>query len=302
MLTATTLFERQLLPIVAAYLRHTPIEKGRWRLHHHFLPLLRHFGKTMGQKTIRTRYGFRMRLDLADWLGQYIYLTGGYEPPTARLIAGLIQPGDTVIDIGANAGFFTLLAATRVKESGRVLAFEPIPAVRAALERNIKLNGVRWVSLHGVALSNAVGTLTMYEGPRNHRGLSSLRPLDQAAATHSVAVKRLDDWLPVLGRVKLIKLDVEGAEQHVVEGMAALISRDMPYIVVEVTDAYLQKMGHSAASLLSLLNQKGYLVYRIGDDGLRQIEDPSTSWDAQFNAFCCEVGRLPQPLARSSAQ
>ena len=255
----------------------------------------------MGQKTVRTRYGFRMRVDLGDWLGQYIYLTGGYEPPTARLIAGLIQPGDTVIDVGANAGFFTLLAATRVKESGRVLAFEPIPAVRAALERNIKLNGVRWVSLHGVALSNVAGTLTMYEGPRNHRGLSSLRPLDQAAATHSVTVKRLDDWLPVLGRVKLIKLDVEGAEQHVVEGMAALISRDMPYIVVEVTDAYLQKMGHSAASLLRLLNQKGYLVYRIGDDGLRQIKDPSTTWDAQFNALCCAAGRLPQPLARSFA-
>jgi FkbM family methyltransferase len=296
------LLERQLLPIAAAYLRRTPIEKGRWRLLHHFLPLLRQFGATMGQKTVRTRYGFRMRLDLADWLGQYIYLTGGYEPSTARLIAGLIQPGDTVIDIGANAGFFTLLAATRVRESGRVLAFEPIPAVRAALETNIKLNGVHWVSLHGTALSNAAGTLTMYEGPRNHRGLSSLRPLDRAAATHIVAVKRLDDWLPVLDRVKLIKLDVEGAEQHVVEGMAALISRDMPYIVVEVTDAYLQKMGHSATSLLSLLNEKGYQIYRIGDDGLRQIKDPSATLEAQFNALCCPAGRFPEPLASSLTQ
>jgi FkbM family methyltransferase len=243
-----------------------------------------------------------MRVDLADWLGQYIYLTGSYEPSTAKLIASLIEPGDTVIDIGANAGFFTLLAATRVGESGRVLAFEPIPAVRAALETNIRINGAHWVTLHGVALSNVPGTLTMYEGPRNHRGLSSLRPLDQAAATHIVEVKPLDEWLPMLGRVTLIKLDVEGAEQHVVEGMGGLISRDMPYVVVEVTDAYLRKMGHSATSLFDLLDQKGYRMYRIGDHGLRPIKSPPATWEAQFNAFCCAPRRFPESLARSLTQ
>jgi len=301
-MTAATLLERQLLPIVAAYLRRTPIEKGRWRLLRHFLPVLRHLGATMGEKTVRTRYGFRMRVDLADWLGQYVYLTGAYEPSTAKLIAHLVEPGDTVIDIGANAGFFTLLAATRVKETGRVLAFEPIPSVRAALETNIKLNGAHWVALYGVALSNVSGTLTMYEGPPNHRGLSSLRPLDCAAATHSVTIKPLDEWLPTLGRVKLIKLDVEGAEQQVVEGMEGLLLRDMPYVVLEVTDAYLQKMGHSASSLFELLRQKGYRMYRIGDDGLRPIRNPPETWESQFNALCCTPGRVPGSLVRSLAQ
>jgi FkbM family methyltransferase len=237
-----------------------------------------------------------MRVDLADWLGQYVFLTGTYEPQTAEVIALLVDPGDTVVDVGANAGFFTLLAASRVGPAGQVLAFEPVPAVWAALNLNVDLNGVRQVSLHRVALSDANGTLTMYEGPPSHRGVSSLRPLGDGFATHQVEVRCLDDWMHTLRRVKLIKIDVEGAEQHVVRGMRRLIERDAPFLVVEVTDAYLRKMGHSASMLFGSLAALGYRMFRITGSGLVPVDRPPLTWDAQFNALFCDEGRLPAIL------
>jgi hypothetical protein len=96
---------RIVLPIAAMYMRHTPINSGRWRLNQLFLPVLRRYGSELGERVIRTRYGFKMQADLGDWLGQKVYLTGAYERQTASLIATLLRPGDVAVDIGANAGF-----------------------------------------------------------------------------------------------------------------------------------------------------------------------------------------------------
>jgi FkbM family methyltransferase len=235
-----------------------------------------------------------MRVDLGDWLGQYVYLTGSYEPATARLIAALVDRGDTVIDVGANAGFFSLLAASRVGASGRVLAFEPVPAVRAVLEANLRLNHMSHVALHAVALADRPGTLTLYEGPAAHRGLSSIRPLAHSPRTHEVHARPLDDWLPELPPVKLVKIDVEGAEHHVLAGMRALIERDAPLLVVEVTDAYLRKMGQSATLLFETLASLGYRMFVIGERQLVPMQRPPQAWDAQFNALFCHAARLPE--------
>lgn len=122
------------LALAAAYLRYSPLDLGKWRLFSHFLARLRAHGDTLGERRARTRYGFRFKADLGDWLGQYVYLTGHHEPATARIIAHLLGPGDTFIDVGANSGFFTLLAASRVGPTGRVYAFDPLPSMRRRLQ------------------------------------------------------------------------------------------------------------------------------------------------------------------------
>ncbi|MEO6147881.1 MAG: hypothetical protein ABIT70_12745, partial [Sulfuriferula sp.] len=97
-----------MLAFVSFYLRSSTFDIGRWRLLNHFLPVLRKSGSRMGERVVSTHYGFKYKADLGDWLGQYVYLTGAYEPPTARIISMLLSPGDTFIDVGANSGFFTL--------------------------------------------------------------------------------------------------------------------------------------------------------------------------------------------------
>lgn len=176
------------LALVAAscYLRRSPVPKGRWRLIKRFLPELRANGKDLGKRVVRTRYGFKFKADLGDWLGQYVYLTGIYEYPTARVIAKLLKLGDTFIDVGANQGYFTFLASDRVGTTGRVLSFKPVPSMHKRLMENIAVNSMSNVSMHDVAPSNAEGVLPLFEGPEGHKGISSLRPIDSSAATIEV--------------------------------------------------------------------------------------------------------------------
>jgi FkbM family methyltransferase len=291
------LTDRAGLALASAYLRHAPSQAGRWRLIDRYLPLLRQHGPALGQRIVSTRYGFKFHADLGDWLGQYVYLTGVYEPPTAQVIAGLLNEGDAMLDIGANVGFFSLLGAKRVGKSGQVHSFEPIPTVRARLQANVALNGFANVTVSGVALSDQPGELEMYEGPEGHKGLSSLRPLAHASQKISVTVERLDDTLDTLPCIRLAKIDVEGAEQNALMGMAALIERDHPDIVLEITDSYLQQFGHSANGLVRWLADRGYHAYRIDEQYLVPFSAPIPSgWPDQFNVLFTTAPTLPPAL------
>jgi len=281
----------------ALYLRHSPLTWGRWRLIRAVLPMLRSAGNAMGQRLVRCRHGFTMLVDLEDWLGQYVYLTGAYEPPTADAIAMLIGPRDTVLDIGANAGFFTLLAAARVGPAGRVVAFEPIPAVRRELAANVARNGFANVAVREEAVSDRRARLRIFEGPREHRGISSLRQLEEAAASLEVPAIALDDLQHELGPVRLAKIDVEGAELLVLQGAAAVVARDHPHLVIEFTDEYLRAFGHSAEALGSWLLERGYALYRIEPTGLIRFGQGNVPANVQFSALCVHGNRLPAALA-----
>lgn len=289
------MLSRRSLRVAAAYLRHAPVETGKWRLIGHFLPRLRADGPTLGERLVRTRYGFRFKADLSDWLGQYVYLTGSYEPPTARVIHALLRPGDTFIDIGANSGFFTLLASLRVAPGGRVLAFEPVPSMRKRLRANLSLNGTKNVVVHDVALSNKAGECVFHEGPAGHKGLSSLRPLENEARSFAVRTLPLDDIPIPAGATRLIKIDVEGAEQLVVDGMRRLLERDRPNVVLEVTDRYLSAFGHGAVGLCGSLCEMGYRMHHIKDDGLVPMGPEDANAIAQYNALFTR-GSLPANL------
>lgn len=274
-----------LLNLTAFYLRVTPLEKGRWRIINFCLPLLRKYGPNMGERVVRTRNGFLYRADLSDWLGQYVFLTGLYEPPTARLMTSLLNPGNNFVDVGANSGYFTLLAARKVGPSGQVISFEPLPSMRERIRQNLALNGFNNVKLHDVAVSNTNGEVEFFEGPSGHKGLSSLRPLSDSDSTLKVRTTPLDELYPDIDAVSLIKIDVEGAEQLALEGMRNLLSRHKPQLVVEITDQYLQAFGHNAQSLFAFLADLGYRSWKITDQGLVEIDWHEAEKDPQFNAL-----------------
>ena len=285
---------RSTLALAAAYMRHLPVKQGRWRLINYFLPHLRANGATLGERVVRTQYGFFYKADLGDWLGQYVYLTGCYEPPTARVIADRLKPGDTFVDVGANSGFFTLLASIRVGAAGKVWSFEPVPSMRGRLQTNLTLNGMSNVAVHDVAVSNASGECVFHEGPSGHKGVSSLRALDNEAKSFTVTTRPLDEIIPETSPVKLIKIDVEGAEQLVVEGMRRLVMRQRPDIVVEVTDQYLAAFGHRAETLCRSLCDMGYAMYRIEDDHLVRMQPAEAHAIAQYNALFTHA-QPPEP-------
>lgn len=274
-----------MLAFASFYLRSSTFDFGRWRLNNHFLPMLRKGGSLMGERVVSTHYGFRYKADLGDWLGQYVYLTGVYEPPTAHVISTMLSPGDTFIDVGANSGFFTLLASSQVGPTGRVLSFEPLPSMRSRIKENLSLNGMENVTLYGVALSNTVGEVNFYEGPQGHKGISSMRPISEASTILQVPTIPLDDLADKVQSVKLIKIDVEGAEQLVIQGMANLIAQHHPNLIIEITDQYLKPFGHNAQGLSDSLCSLGYRMYKITPKGLIETSPDRAADEDQYNAL-----------------
>jgi FkbM family methyltransferase len=293
--TGMNSLNKLMLAFASFYLRSSTFDFGRWRLSHHFLPMLRKGGSLMGERVVSTHYKFRYKADLGDWLGQYVYLTGVYEPPTAHVISTLLNPGDTFIDVGANSGFFTLLASRQVGPTGRVLSFEPLPSMRRRIMENLSINGMENVTLYGVALSNSVGEVTFYEGPQGHKGLSSIRPIGEASTILQVPTMQLDDLADKVQSVKLIKIDVEGAEQLVIQGMANLIAQHHPNLIIEITDQYLKPFGHSAQGLSDSLCSLGYRMYKITTKGLIETSPDRAADEDQYNALFSQ-STLPHSL------
>jgi FkbM family methyltransferase len=210
---------------------------------------------------------------------------GEYEPATTAVIRAGLREGDTFIDVGANAGYFTLLAATLVGAAGRVIAFEPVPSVRIQLCCNIKLNDFLNCQVHGVAASNSDGECDIFVGPRDHMGVSSLRSLAGSSGSVKVELARLDRILAQESNIRVVKIDVEGAECHVIEGMRDILARFRPHLVLEITDDYLSQMGRSSHDIQQQVAPLGYEIFAIEQEGLRPLTHFSAYRRAQFNAL-----------------
>lgn len=181
-----------------------------------------------------TIHGQRIILDVAEFTATSPYFGGPvYEPETTGYLARHLREGQVFVDVGANHGYFTLLAASLLGPAGQVVAFEPNPRVFTQLQAHVRQNHFEpRTSLHACALSDAPAEAARLYVSRDalNSGLSSLTP-DAAllatgglseTATVPVPVETFDRWLAAsrLPRVDLVKIDVEGAEASVVAGMA----------------------------------------------------------------------------------
>jgi len=184
-------------------------------------------------------------LDITDHSALHEYFYGPahrYEAALVDYLATRLRPGDVFVDVGANAGFFSLIAARLVAPTGRVVAFEPHPDARAALSRLLDVNGAGdLVDIQDAALAEKSGAGMLYLS--DDSVLSTLVPDRSPAREHfafdraiPITLETLDGWLarrPDLARrVTVIKIDVEGAEDRVLSGMERLLSQTAAVRVV----------------------------------------------------------------------
>lgn len=253
----------------------------RWRMH----GVRRRFAKRGFARPRRLRLddGIVVWARLSEFGGARIYVYGSTEYFSTALFKELIAPGATVIDVGANLGEYTLIAAKHVGRAGSVLAFEPLPETFALLERSVSENGFDNVRMFQVALSDRDGRATLRLPPSSNSGLASL------AAAHDddgfeVECMRLDTVLERnrAGRVDVMKIDVEGFEHQVIVGACRTLAHDKPMILFEVNGTVRGGDGWTARSI-DALRQLGYRMYGVeGLKGrrwrlveLRVSEDPS---------------------------
>lgn len=205
------------------------------------------------------------------------YWLGKYEPEVVRAFQNSLArlaPGDAVLDIGANVGYYTLLAgqSLRSRGHGTVYAFEPNPHVFAELERNLALNQFQNVRALPLAVGQAEQQATMYIN-RSAVTYGSLEPVqDFLGERVPVPVTTLDLFARncKLSRVGLIKLDIEGGELPALRGGRELIARDLPMIIYEEFERASQHFGYSTLELRDFLTNLGYSLHPIdhmSDDG-----------------------------------
>jgi FkbM family methyltransferase len=199
-------------------------------------------------------------------------IRSGYELETTSAFLAHMGQG-AVIDIGANCGYFSLLAASRGAE---VWAFEPLQRNLRLLHASLAANGFKRIRIIAAAASDAPGTLTI--GASYTNGIvSSHRPDDPIAALAAdyVASVRIDDALPADTRVSLIKIDVEGHEYRAIQGARNTIRASRPAIISEFAPpALLANSGCSGRKYLELLGELGYYrVSAVGNPGANTVDE-----------------------------
>ena len=186
--------------------------------------------------------GFRLRLDAADVTCEGLLVSGKYEPQITALFRKLLRPGDVCVDTGAHVGYFTLLAAGLVGSTGRVYAFEPDPVTHEILRANVELNGAANVSPCAAATGAEDGEAVLYTVPPGNSGRASLRAGDVVRAGRvPVRMLRLATAVPEeeLPRLRLVKIDVEGAEADVLRGLEPVFDAGArPAVIVELHPAW----------------------------------------------------------------
>ncbi len=193
---------------------------------------------------------------------------GGYEPHETRIMAEAVRSGSTVVDAGANFGWHAIHLAKRVGDSGKVLAFEPIPATYAELGENVAINACNNLKLFGFALGNETSTISMYL-PSTDLGAGAASQFLDTGDRVEVSMFRLDDVLEREGveHVDFIKADIEGGELNLLRGAEKLLSRCHPVIFIEIVDIHCSRFGHTPQDVIQLLTGHGYRGNYIDEDG-----------------------------------
>lgn len=209
-----------------------------------------------------------------DYIERRVWMMGEYESEIAAVFAAHVQRGNTVLDVGANIGINTIRLSKLVGETGKVYAFEPVPDTAGRFRSNMSLNSCINVSLFECALSEENTTISMNNSKEEeNKGAFNLRSPDGEGV--AVAVYNGDHLLSQqhIGRVDLIKIDVEGLEWSVVKGLEQTIAMYKPVIVVEWDPAYQQQMNVNVGQWSAFVSSNNYTVYQISRFQLSMLED-----------------------------
>lgn len=197
----------------------------------------------------------------------WIYEHGYYEQGVTRAVQRLVQPGDAVVDVGANIGYYALMMASLVGPAGRVIAFEPHAPASRYLVESLKLNGYTNVQLLRVCLGSRNGRI--YFDPKTLRGRCAS---SEDGSELTVEVRRFDDLVDELGlvdRISLVKVDVEGGEMDVVRGMYATLLTQRPHLLIEIHPGMLREQGEDPQELTHMLTESGYSLEPLDSWGVK---------------------------------
>jgi FkbM family methyltransferase len=235
-------------------------------------------------------HGLQMAVDQADAVVGAPLLWGyAYEPHLTRFFERHVRPGMTVVDVGANVGYYTVLSAALVGELGRVIAFEPNSENCRLILLSIHKNGLQNVTLYPLGLSDQAGPALFSVHMGSNGGLlSSAEATLRNPSCVVIPTMRLDDLLGGTP-IDLLKLDAEGAEGLIVAGAWGVIEHNRPIITTEFSTEMLPRVsGISGRAYLDQFRSLGYRTFLI--DRATAALDPIDDLDAFLDGYA--LGRI----------
>jgi FkbM family methyltransferase len=221
---------------------------------------------------VRLPTGALLWIDPASQFGISLLREGIYEEPMTRLFQTLLRTQDTLLDIGANEGYFSVLGC-RLSPKGQVHAVEPQSRLHAVIRENARINAVGNLTLHPLALSRAEGTTRLYLRPDTNTGASSFFPKWRLGRRYEdIPTVRLDDFFDRnrLDKVRLMKLDCEGAEYLILQGATQVLAQKrIEFLSVDFHPAISGEQTSQAID--HMLRQAGYQLTSAGGQWLYHL-------------------------------
>jgi FkbM family methyltransferase len=224
-----------------------------------------------------TVHGQPLFVDSRDLsLSPQIILNGAWEPGVTQALRSLVKPGMTIVEIGANIGYFTTFLGRLVGPRGCVRAFEANPEIFDLLTDNIDINGlIPFVRAEQMLVCDSCGEreITLLE---RHRGSGSMLSFTDAfvalyhdkKTTIGVPATTLDEyWKDQTRSIDLVKMDAEGSEPMIVDGMHQIVAQPHLTVVCEFYKQFFEAGGPSAETFLDAMLKHGFTLRKITERG-----------------------------------
>jgi len=202
---------------------------------------------------------------------------GIWEKETTEYIQKILRNGDVCLDIGANIGYFTLLFANYVGNTGKVFSFEPEPSNFKILKKNVSINDHNNVIIENLAVTEKLGTVDLYLS-ENADGQHRIYP-SKAVSNNFVTVKaiNLDKYFQDsynLKKISLAKIDVEGSEFGVLKGMKNILEKNNIELILEFSPNQLREFGTDPLDLLDFLEHVGFKFFSFKKNSeIKELEN-----------------------------
>lgn len=249
----------------------------------------------VGERTRETLQAIAVAKDILD--GSQVKTT----EPEASWLHSWVKPGETVLDIGANFGLYTYHASKAVGRAGRVIAFEPVPSTRSTLRKVCGMFRLKNVTIVPKGCSDKAGvtafSLPLQSNGTPNAGLAFISISDaehssrrdqsvwEETSTIEAEVVRIDDFLPEIEKLSLVKVDIEGADLLALRGARQTLEEHRPAVIMEVEPRWYETYGISARDIAGFFSSLEYTTWKVTGGGLKLVAASSEQFDGNNRIF-----------------
>jgi FkbM family methyltransferase len=255
------------------YARHFPLQRGKQRMVHALWKLL--ISEPYEREVRLKQADVTMICDIRHYIQRTIYFLGTYEPHDCAFWMQRARQSQTIFDLGANVGIYSLLASA-ANPAARIHAFEPTPELAGAFKRNVARNYMTNIVVNSAAVGSRTGLAYLNrcvgdDGTNEGMNFVLSQQVDGAVPIQTVSI---DDYCAdrAIQRIDLMKLDIEGGELGALQGSTILLERSaVGCIMLELMDWAAARSGTTVGSIVGLLESFGYELYTLEQSSLVRV-------------------------------